>query len=261
MAWFLNLYGLSCTWWRISHVINHHTFVNKTKDTGRPYDSYVDGFNPFLTFHPTRKRSWLMRATALWHHGLFAIATMLDHPLAYFKPLTEGTSRMPLIQTQLIVPLLWAFYALGAVGGALQGTRLFCTTVTTASLYFLNIAFLNHNQDETWGGNEFGSMGMAEWQIAHTVDIELPGNPAPGSWGDLIGSMALCFLNRHTAHHLFPYIDPSHFGLVEEAMAKVCRKHQIRWIRKPLWQCYMDMVKHMMPFNVGKALREIGPHS
>mmetsp|Transcript_137663 Transcript_137663/g.250916 ORF Transcript_137663/g.250916 Transcript_137663/m.250916 type:complete len:445 (-) Transcript_137663:107-1441(-) len=249
MAWFLNLYGLSCTWWRVSHVINHHTFVNKTKDTGRPYDSYVDGWNPLLSFHPTRKRSLLMRACALWHHGLFMMGTTLDHPLTYFKPLMRGTSRVPLMLTQLIFPGLWALYALAAAGGALQGTCLFSTTVATASLYFLNIAHMNHNQDESWTEAEFGSLGIAEWQIRNTVDIQIPGNPKPGSWADLIGSMALCFLNRHTAHHLFPSVDPSHFGIVEEAKAMVCSKHNISLVQKSIWACYVDMVRQMMPID------------
>ena len=235
-AWVLDLEGNHSQNWFVAHVLQHHMYTNL------PGDSHFRILEPFLVTDPAAERNWVQSAVMPWltpvvfFFGCFVayIVNTLqmilgvnfdpDHP----QHITVYATHM-LLYAQLAVLLY--------LHGGAWGFALFMAKNGVASIWYLVLAFINHNTDDAWNlESRAKATDWAQAQLCASTDI--------GRDETFVSSAAYLWLNYHTVHHLFPHTDMSKHPAIQSILIECAEEYGLTYSRgKGFPELYAEMIR------------------
>ena len=253
-TWVLDLEGLNGDTWYMGHLLMHHMYTNT------PADNHWSILEPFLVTNPTRSRTWLeasvmpIFAPVVFTIGSFAGYVALSVRLVLSACGTYGhtdTARYTRadgrpdldVELRLVNDYGYPSWLLGwcqmatllYLQGPVWGFTLFMLKNGLASLWYLVVAFANHNSEAAWRIPErAAATTWAESQVYSCSDI--------GKHASFYASAQYLWLNYHTVHHLFPHTCMSKHPGIQRVLEQTCDDFSIHYCRgKSLTTLYGEM--------------------
>ena len=235
-AWVLDLEGLTSRNWFVAHVLTHHMYTNL------PGDNHFRILEPLLVTDPAAERHWVQSAIMPWLAPVvfffasfvaYNVATLQmilgvnfdpDHP----QNITVHATHL-LLYAQLAVLLI--------MHGGPWGFTLFMAKNGVCSIWYLVIAFVNHNTDHAWNLEARAkARDWAEAQLCASSDI--------GRDETFFSSAAYLWLNYHTVHHLFPHTDMSKHPAIQAILMDCAEEYGLTYSTgRYLPELYAEMIQ------------------
>lgn len=220
---YFNFSMMSCSEWRISHVLSHHMYTNTV------YDLEISSVEPFFQYLPGKK-NFIVRYGS-WIYGVFIYAVLFV--TSYIKTAASLRSK---VNWTFLLPFLPLILSWVITNQPLEICAFFFLwIITIGSLHFAIIGLnaAHHHPDIFHDGDTARPKTELDWgvfQLDAVMDRK-----------DITGSHFLVLTNfgDHALHHLFPTLDHGILTYLYPVFLKTCKEFGVEW----RLQSQLDLIK------------------
>ncbi len=229
----LNVMGGNQHFWKLKHVVNHHTYTNIE---GMDYDIETK----LLRVHDNQEHLWFHKYQHLYWFLLYGLSYMVwifyEDFLKYFSgrvnPLAEKkvlgrqeeiifwVSKAFYVVIYIVIPVMMLGWATTLVGFLVMGMT--CGYIIAVVFQLAHIVEGTHFPQPSEANRI-----EQEWAI-HQVETT-----ADFATGNVVISWLLGGLNFQVEHHLFPKISHVHYSKINKMVRETCLEFGVTYIEYP----------------------------